>query len=512
MCPHVFSRPTGTTTRTAVRTVLAGGVTALLLAALVGAPAHSGPLLSPGSLSAAQPGWSGEAVPITLTGASATSPSGNVRISGGEVMITAPGAYEISGRLDDGYVKVDSPGAGGVSLILTGADISNSTNSPLQIAAADEVVIVLADGSRNRLADATRYVHPDPQADEPNAALFSKSDLIIRGNGSLTVQGNANDGITSKTNLVIESGTIVVNSVDDGIRGKDSLVITGGNITVTAQDDGLKSDRQAAGKGRIAISTGTVQVSAGDDAIRSENMLAISGGSVTVTESYEALESRQITISGGTVDVTARDDAINAVEEGVPEFAVAPNAFVNISGGTVLVNADIDGIDSNGTVNFSGGTVVINGPVSGSPGEGAIDANGAVNFRGGTVFGAASTSLAVLSVPPTDGQGWVAPRFTASQPAGTMVHLVSQGQVLVSYRAPKAFREVVFSADSVSNGQSYDVYTGGNVSGDLLGGMTTGGGSIAGATHVMTVTAGEYRGGMTGWPPPPGGGPWDFAE
>ncbi|MEV2242522.1 carbohydrate-binding domain-containing protein [Micromonospora sp. NPDC049891] len=443
-------------------------------------------------------------VPITLTGASATSPSADVTIAGRAVTITAPGTYEISGTLNDGYLNVDTAASGAVNLILNGAAITNSSNAPLQVADADEVVITLAAGTTSRLSDATRYVYPDPNTDEPNAALFSKADLRINGTGALAVQGNAYDGITSKDGLVIESGTITVNAVDDGIRGKDFLDITGGSLDVTAGGDGIKSDDTEAGRGRLTITNGTVRVNAGDDAIKGENTVAISGGTVTVTNSYEAIESRQVTISGGTVNVTARDDAINAVEDGYGDFDVAPNAFVRFTGGTTLVNSSIDGIDSNGSVTFAAGTVVVSGPSTGSPGEGAIDSNGPVYFNGGTVLGAGSTSMAVLSLPPTSGQGWVAPQLSSSQPAGTLLHLVSGGQVLASYRAPKNFREVVFSSNRIQHGQTYEIYLGGSLTGTTIGGMATTGGSIAGATRLMTVTAGQYRGGLVGWPP---GGP-----
>ncbi|MBF9128796.1 carbohydrate-binding domain-containing protein, partial [Plantactinospora sp. S1510] len=443
-------------------------------------------------------------VPITLTGASATSSSSDVTIVGGAITITAPGEYEITGTLNDGYLKVDTPDPGVVRLILDNASLTNSTNSPLQVADAEAVVVELADGTSNRLSDATRYVYPDPDTDEPNAALFSKVDLTITGNGSLAVRGNANDGIASKDDLVIESGTIVVDAVDDGIRGKDALRVNGGNITVTAGGDGLKSDDTEAPKGAVSITNGTVRVSAGDDAIHGENTLDISAGTVTVTNSREALEALRVTISGGTVDVTASDDAINAVQEGIDEFAVAPNASIVVSGGTVLVNSSIDGFDSNGSVTFSGGISVVNGPISGSPGEGALDSNGPVYFNGGTVFAAGSTSMAVMSVPPTNRQGWAAPRFSANQTANSIVHLVSNGQVLVSYRAPKTFREMVFSSNRVTNGQTYEVYRGGSISGTILGGMSTSG-SISGATRVMTVQAGTYSGGLVGWPPPTGG-------
>ncbi|MEO3745346.1 carbohydrate-binding domain-containing protein [Plantactinospora sp. B5E13] len=443
-------------------------------------------------------------VPITLTGATATSPSADVSIAGRVVTITAPGTYEITGTLNDGYLTVDTSASGTVELILNGATITNSSNAPLQVADADQVVITLAAGTTSRLTDAASYVYPDPSTDEPNAALFSTADLRITGTGALAVRGNAYDGITSKDGLVIESGTITVNAADDGIRGKDFLDIAGGSVDVTAGGDGIKSDDTEVDRGRLAITNGTVRVNAGDDAVKGENTVNISGGSVTVTNSLEGIESRQVTIGGGTVNVTARDDAINAAEDGYGDFDVAPNAFVRFTGGTTVVNSTIDGIDSNGSVTFAGGTVVVSGPSTGSPGEGAIDSNGPVHFTGGTVLGAGSTSMAVLSLPPTSGQGWVAPQLSSGQPANALLHLVSGGQVLASYRAPKNFREVVFSSNRIQHGQTYEVYLGGSLSGSTIGGMATSGGSIAGATRLMTVTAGQYRGGLIGWPP---GGP-----
>jgi hypothetical protein len=337
----------------------------------------------------------------------------------------------------------------------------------------------------------------------------------------------------------VTAGTVNITSGADGVQGETDVVISGGDLTVRsgggagatigadASAKGLKAGVLAViGDGRVSLDCaddgvntnatftmdgGTLTVASRDDGIKANNDVNISAGTLNVTRSYEAIESLRVTISGGTVTVTSTDDAINSVEEGLDEFANSPNAFTTISGGTVVVNAAIDGIDSNGAVTFSGGTVVVSGPPSGSPGEGAIDANGAVNFRGGVVLGAGSTSMAVMAVPPTSGQGWAAPRLPSAQGANTVVHLVSNGQVLVSYRSPKTFQEVVFSSNRVTNGQTYDVYTGGSVTGTTVGGMSTNG-SISGATRVTTVTAGRYSGGLIGWPgggfpPPPGGGP-----
>jgi hypothetical protein len=200
----------------------------------------------------------------------------------------------------------------------------------------------------------------------------------------------------------------------------------------------------------------------------------------------------QVTVSGGASDIVASDDAVNASQEGYDAEVVAPNAFIRVTGGTLAASGGTDAFDSNGTLTFAGGTVSAAGSPTIGGGEGAIDSNGALAFTGGTVAGSGITSLAVFYTVANNAQGWVAPKFTSNYAAGTIVHIVSGSTVLASYRGPKTFREVIVSSSRVTNGQSYDVYVGGTVTGTAVGGLYTGG-SITGATRVLTgVVAGQY--------------------
>ena len=99
----------------------------------------------------------------------------------------------------------------------------------------------MPDGTTNTITDGDSYTFEDSTTDEPNATIFSKDDLTIRGNGTLTVNANYNNGITSKDDLKITGGNITITSADDGLMGKDSITIKGGNITINASGDGLKS-------------------------------------------------------------------------------------------------------------------------------------------------------------------------------------------------------------------------------------------------------------------------------
>ena len=165
---------------------------------------------------------------ITLNGSSASTSASGVKVDGSMVTITQAGVYKLSGTLN-GQVKVEAGTDAQVVLILDGATITNSSGSAINVVSADDVVLSL-NGS-NTVTDGT----PSDTNAEDNAAIYSDADLTITGSGSLTVNANYNDGITSKDDLYILSGNITVTSKDDALRGKDSLTVAGGTIKVTSE-------------------------------------------------------------------------------------------------------------------------------------------------------------------------------------------------------------------------------------------------------------------------------------
>lgn len=249
-------------------------------------------------------------VAVSLDGDTATADGSGVTVDGATVTITAPGTYRLTGSLD-GQVVVDSADDGVVRLVLDDAEITSSTTAAVAVMDADQVSVVLPDGSASSLTDATDYEYADGE-DEPNAALYSTADLAISGGGSLTVTGRSNDGIGAKDGLVI-AADVTVEAVDDGIRGKDYLVVTGGTLDVEAGGDGLKADNEEdATAGYVALLGGSVTIAAGDDGVDATSDLVVDGESLVVTSSTEGLEAFAVTLASGTVDVTATDDGVNA--------------------------------------------------------------------------------------------------------------------------------------------------------------------------------------------------------
>ncbi|MDX2601855.1 carbohydrate-binding domain-containing protein [Streptomyces caniscabiei] len=528
------------------------------------------------------------AVAIELKGDSASADGKGVDVDGSTVTITAAGTYVLSGTLDDGQIVVTAPEAT-VKLVLDGADISSSSGSAVAATEVERLVVVLADGSENKLSDTDSYAD-DAQA---NAALYSAGDLTIGGSGSLTVAGNGNDAIAGKDGLLVEGGTLTVEAADDGIRGKDYLVVNGGTVTVTAKGDGLKSDNaDDEDAGYIAVDGGTVSVTAngdavdaatdlvvtggeltvkaeasddtsahglksgmitvleggtvdvnasadalhgdaavhlngahvtlaaGDDGIHAEGDLVISDGTLDITGSNEGLEGKDILVRGGTSHVTSDDDGVNASgsEATSEEDANAQGGrgggpggggggmevgdyTAEVTGGTLVLNSQGDGFDSNGTAEITGGTIVVNGPEAG--GNGALDVNGSFTVSGGTLLASGSAGMVVAPDEESE-QGWLSATLDASVEAGTTLHLVdADGDIVASYVTSKTIQNVVYSGAGIKSGEEYGVYAGGSTSGSDTGGLA-GSGKLGSAEKIATATAGEApEGGFGGGP---GGG------
>ena len=298
---------------------------------------------------------------ITLAGGSVTVAGSGVTVENTLVTITSAGTFRLTGTLDDGQIVVDAGTSSDVRLILDGVDVTCSTSAPLYVRNADKVVITLAAGTENHLADGDSYLL-EGDATEPDAALFSNDDLTINGTGSLTVEANLNDGIKSDDDLRVVSGSITVTAVNDGLKGRDAVMVKDGVITITAGGDGIQaSNAEDAALGYMVIEGGTIVIDAGGDGLQAETGLVVSAGDLTITAgggssnggvysdssiSTKAIKAgTDITITGGTFTIDSADDAIHS------------NGSLAITGGQFLMATGDDGIHSETTLQIDGGDI-----------------------------------------------------------------------------------------------------------------------------------------------------------
>jgi hypothetical protein len=310
---------------------------------------------------------------IELEGNSIAVDGNGVTVNGSVITIASAGMYSISGTLDDGQIIVNTEDKETVVLVLNGADIGCSTSAPIDVVNAEKTVITLADGTENYVTDGDAYTLEDVESDEPNAAIFSKDDLTINGNGSLTVNANYNNGIASKDDLKITGGSITVNAVNDGIKGKDSIAVRDGMITVNAGSDGMQSDNdEDAEKGYISIEGGTFNITAGMDGIQAETRLVVSGGNIRISS------------GGGSINSSSRDDWGNWGMENNPNDdssagsakGMKAGVDITITGGTIDVDSSDDSVHSNDSLTINGGDILLASGDDGIHSDSALEING----------------------------------------------------------------------------------------------------------------------------------------
>lgn len=319
-----------------------------LLAALLASALAAG--LLPTSACAASDYTTANATLISFTDAAAKALGKytGYEIDGTDVSITAAGTYVFSGDCDNGSITVKK-GVTGVTIVLNGLTLTNDDSAAITLNKTAEASLIAAAGTTNTVADTAG-------SNDENAAVKVKSGaaLTIGGKGTLTVDGNAKNGIKGAADAVITvaEGKLNINAVNDGLSCDDELNITGGTLSITAGGDAVKASPDAGENldttslGNVTISGGTLTLNAAEDGIQADGDLTISGGTFDVTANgghTTALTDDSasckgfkaggaLTVTGGTLTVDSADDALHA------------NTDVTISGGTLTLATGDDGV------------------------------------------------------------------------------------------------------------------------------------------------------------------------
>ncbi len=316
------------------------------------------------------------ATKITLQGSAVQAEGSGVSVAKSTVTITAAGTYVLAGTLNDGQIIVSAGEKDKVHLVLNGAALTCSDSSPLYVKQADKTIITLAAGTNNSVSDGTAYKNA-AATDEPDAAIFSQSDLTINGTGALTVHGNYKNGIGTKDDLVIISGNITVTAANDGLRGRDSVAVKDGKITIQAKSDGIQSNNdEDTDKGWISLDGGTFNIEAGKDAIQAETILQVNGGSFSLTSGGGAKENTRIRsqFPGRGMNNTAANEAATDSAK-----ALKGGTGIAVSNGDFTIDAADDAIHSKGKIAIKGGTFDI------STGDDAVHADSNLTIDAGTL-------------------------------------------------------------------------------------------------------------------------------
>lgn len=301
---------------------------------------------------------------------STNAPESVATVANNVVTIIQPAVFSVSGTASQGQIVVDvdktAYADGVVELDLMGANLTNTSNSPIYVAQiGDEVQIVAKSGYDNVITDGTSYTN----ADGGMGAIYSCDDLKIKGSGNLTVNGKAGDGIVSKNDLKVYNGNITVNAADDCIRGKDSVTV--GDVDDTDFSTLILNLKSTAGDG---IKSNAQDAATAD---KTYGVVDINGGTINMNVYGDGVQAAQLlNVNNGTLDIETTGSKDNGSAKGLKggltddETGTTTTGVVNVNGGSIELNTNDDGINSNGDINMLGGEtqITVKGTTSGYQG------------------------------------------------------------------------------------------------------------------------------------------------
>ena len=308
-----------------------------------------------------------------LTQTADLSEAVTLEVSDGEdLVITEEGVYVISGTAEEATIIVEADDAAKVQLVLSDLTLTNSDFPCIYVKEADKVFVTL-EGENELSVTGTFTADGSINTD---GVIFSRSDLVLNGTGSLTIASTEN-GIVGKDDLKVTGGTYVITAASKTIEANDSIRIADGSFVLTAGTDALHAENDDDDTlGYIYIGGGEFTIDAGDDGIHGTSIVQIDDGSLTISAA-EGIEGTVIQINGGSTAIAASDDGINAAQKS-DSYSIS----LEITGGELTVDmgqGDTDAIDSNGDLTISGGTITITA-------QSPFDCDGTISWTGGTVI------------------------------------------------------------------------------------------------------------------------------
>lgn len=320
------------------------------------------------------------AVTVAFSPSGATASSDSVTVSGSKVTLKDEGTYIITGTTADGQIIVDSDSKTKIQIVLKNASITCKSSAALYVKQADKVFVTTTEDSENTLASTGEYVQTDDN--NVDAAVFSKDDITLNGEGKLTVSSEKGHGIVSKDDLKLTSGEYTVTAASHALSGKDSIRIASGTYNLTSGKDGLHAENtDDTSKGFVYIADGNFTVNCKGDGIDAGTTAQIENGTFNITSSSGSSSSSatdsasvkgikaagDLTISGGTFNLNCGDDALHS------------NTNVTVTNGTFTISSGDDGIHADSKISISGGTVNITESYEGIEGT-------EVEISGGTII------------------------------------------------------------------------------------------------------------------------------
>ena len=320
-------------------------------------------------------------------------------------------------------------------------------------------------------------------------------------NGTVTVNAG-DDGFKASRVVEISGGSLTVEQSDEGIEAQ-YINVSGGDVNVTSADDGMNASLKTSDSESTDSSANTSDTANQQQNNQQQGSLPGGQQSGTSNQQQQGIGQPPAMPGGNAQDGTSQNGTSGTAQQqnntqnqgnqnmgqppampggnaqdgttgtgqqgmGQPPQGGMPgggggtfeviDAAINVSGGHVTVNAEGDGIDSNGVTTLSGGTLIVNGPSQG--GNAALDTNGDLLLNGATVLSGSTADM--FEAPSTNStSGYLKLTNSSGFEQGSTVQVAdSSGKVVANYKVTKSNVQLVLvSSSSIVKGQSYTAYT-----------------------------------------------------
>lgn len=445
--------------------------------------------------------------------------------------------YVLSGSLE-GTLKIKSKNADCI-IELNGFTINSSEKGPaLQLTSEEyRTFLVVSKDTENTIIDNRELNQNDKILNDKKGSVYAKGPLIITGSTSKTAGGNltiVNKGykhaIYSHDYLRIANVNLNVNcdgeTSRDCIRTLNAVIIDGGNINLVTKgcisdaegcgikvegedvDDDNKETEYTAGAGFVVINGGNITIESSAKGITANWKKT---GSAIEKEDYKKSMNKSLLYQSGVLNADAKGPEPYFIMNGgnleistklLPyernDASCSPEGIeakydVIINGGTILVNATDDAINSGAAVSINGGNVTAQ-----SSTNDAIDANGPSGIlinggqvwcagtnvpecafdsdqnpfviNGGTVVGYGSTNITM----PSDQSSQKVVAIGTSGYSGKALEVSQNGKSIITCDLPSDRSDVlIFSSDALKDGDFAIYVDGAEVSTGEISGVVT---------------------------------------
>lgn len=298
-------------------------------------------------------------------------------VEGSKITISAGGSYQITGKLTDGQIVVNTDKKK-VKLLLDNASITNKSGAAITCLNAKKMTI-------KTLPDTVNYLEDGGTHDEDKGVVFSEDTVQLSGEGTLNITANFAHGVQSDDDIRVNGGIINIKATKSCLHSNDGIEINGGILNCDGGTNGIKTDGYITITGGRSVFIGGEREEKG--AIYCDGVFSVTDGEFwaignTFTKPDAALTTANVI---GIVFPNAQSAGsfVNVTRGATEVFTMSsahPFKYVVYSGPNLLKNAEYS-VSYGGTVTGDKSKAVSTGQgYSGGTNGGSFTASDTITF------------------------------------------------------------------------------------------------------------------------------------